>query len=243
MLLALIVALGSGVVSFLAPCTVPLLPAYVGVLSGSAAGVPASEQGARLIRGSLLYVAGFSAIFVSLGVSAGSIGSLVRHSGGTVQRVGGVVVLALAVLLLVEARVGVLARVGAGDGTAERRGRLAGSSSQWAPLGLGLVFGTAFTPCVGPFLGGVLALAASNGGALRGGLLLSAYALGLGVPFVLASLALASSPGLARGLSRASGAVALVGAVLMGLLGLALVTGSYGTVAGWLARVLPLPST
>ncbi|HEV7209757.1 MAG TPA: cytochrome c biogenesis protein CcdA [Mycobacteriales bacterium] len=237
---ALVVAFGSGVVSFLAPCTVPLLPAYVGVLSGSAAGVSVEQQTARLIRGSLLYVVGFTAVFVALGVAAGSLGQAVRQSGGPVQRIGGGLVLLLAAALLADARYGLLSRLAP---TGDRgRSRLARSSSAFAPLLLGVVFGTAFTPCVGPFLGATLSLAASEGGAAQGGVLLAVYALGLGVPFVVASLAVSGSPALARRLNRLARPVAVVGAVLLLLLGGALVSGSYGHVAGVLARANPFSS-
>lgn len=236
MLLAAVVAFGAGVVSFLAPCTVPLLPAYVGVLSGSAAGVPPEEQPRRLLTGSLLYVVGFTTVFVTLGVLAGSLGSAVRRPGGPVQRGGGVVVLLLAVALLLESRLGLLSRVASGD---RGRSRLARSRSSWAPFVLGVVFGTAFTPCVGPFLATVLTLAVTQSGALEGGFLLGCYSLGLGVPFVLASLGVAASPRLGRWLARTSGPVSLVGGMLLGVLGVALVTGEYTRVAGWLARILP----
>jgi cytochrome c-type biogenesis protein len=227
-LLALMVALGSGVVSFLAPCTIPLLPAYVGVLSGASG---------SFVRGSLLYVVGFSTVFVTLGALAGGAGSQIRQAGGPVQRAGGVLVLLMAALLLAESRLGLLSRLSlSADDT---RARLARSSSWGAPLLLGVVFGTAFTPCVGPFLGTVLAFAATTGGAGTGALLLAAYALGLGIPFVLAGLALAASPGLTQRLNRASRWVSLVGAFVLVVLGLALVTGQYGTVAGQFAQLLP----
>ena len=102
-----------------------------------------------------------------------------------------------------------------------------------------MVFGTAFTSCVRPSLGTVLAVAASSGGAGTGALLLAASALGLGVPFVFAALAAAASPGLARRLTRAGRNVSLVGSAVLLVLGLALVTGSYGAAAGWFARLLP----
>lgn len=237
MLLALIVAFGSGVVSFLAPCTIPLLPAYVGVLSGSSAGVPPEEQGARLLRGSFLYVVGFAAVFVLLGVAAGSVGHAVREAGGPVQRIGGALVVVLAVLLMAETRWGLLARVLPGGD--HGRSRLARSQSAFAPLLLGVVFATAFTPCVGPFLGATLTVAATDHGAVRGGILLAVYALGLGVPFIVASLLVSGTPGVARALTRFSRPVSLVGGFLLVLLGLALVTGSYGHISGLLARSNP----
>jgi cytochrome c-type biogenesis protein len=227
-LLALVFALGSGIVSFLAPCTIPLLPAYVGVLSGSKGG---------FVRGSLLYVVGFTSVFVTLGALAGGAGSAIREAGGPVQRIGGALVIALAVLLLLESRLGWLSRLAmSADGT---RAKLAQSSSWGAPLLLGVVFGTAFTPCVGPFLGSVLAFAATSQGAGTGALLLTAYALGLGIPFVLAGLLLSASPGLSRKLNAASAKVSLVGAAVLLVLGGALVTGTYGDVAGSFARLLP----
>lgn len=237
MLLALIVAFGSGVVSFLAPCTIPLLPAYVGVLSGSSAGVPPEQQGARLLRGSVLYVIGFAAVFVLLGVAAGSVGHAVREAGGPVQRIGGVVVVVLALLLMSETRWGLLARMLPGGDRG--RSRLARSQSAFAPLLLGVVFATAFTPCVGPFLGATLTVAATDNGAVRGGILLAVYALGLGVPFVVASLLVSGTPGVARALTRFARPVSLVGGVLLVVLGLALATGSYGHVSGLLERANP----
>ena len=214
MLLALVVAFGFGVVSFLAPCTVPLLPAYVAVLT-------AGER--RLVPAALLYVLGFGCVFVALGLAAGGIGRAVRADGGTAQRVGGVLVLLFAVALLLESRLGLLARLPAR--------RVAGT----APFALGLVAGTAFTPCVGPFLGAVLTVSALQGASWRGGVLLGAYALGLGVPFVAAAYAVSVSPRLTRALTRASRVVSVVGGVLMLALGGLLVSGRYGALAGRLA--------
>jgi cytochrome c-type biogenesis protein len=239
-LLAIAVAFGNGVLSFAAPCTVPLLPAYLGVLSGASAGVPPERRATRLVVASLLYVVGFSVVFVALGVLAGSVGRTVRLAGGTAQRVGGVLVLLVAVLLLTEARTGWLSRVGAGE---RGRGRLARSSSLWAPLALGVVFGTAFTPCVGPFLATALALAANTADSTRGGVLLLAYALGIGVPFVLAAMGVASSERVARRLARSSGALSYLAAGVLGVLGLLLIAGRYDVLSGWLARLVLVSST
>lgn len=221
MLLAVVVAFGFGVLSFLAPCTVPLLPAYVAVLS----------TGRRLVPAALLYVLGFSVVFVTLGLAAGSLGRAVRASGSAWQRGGGVVVLVLGALLLAEPRLRLFARLPV---------RRLGAT---APFALGVVAGTAFTPCVGPFLGALLTVAAVQGATVRGGVLLAAYSLGLGVPFVAAAYALASSPGLARRLTSASRVVGLAGGVLLVVLGVLLVSGAYGALAGWLANALPFTTT
>jgi cytochrome c-type biogenesis protein len=239
-LLGVTVAFGYGVLSFVAPCTVPLLPAYIGVLSGSATGVPPAEQPRRLVAGSLLYVAGFTAVFVAFGTLAGVAGEDARTDGGPLQRAGGVVVLAVAMLLLAEARLGLLSRLSQGE---LGSGRQARSRALGAPFALGVVFGTAFTPCVGPFLATALALAATTTSALRGGVLLAAYAIGIGVPFVLAALGVASSPRFARRVARLSRPLSLLGAVVLAALGVMLVLGEYDVVTDRLARLVPLPET
>ncbi|HWL37548.1 MAG TPA: cytochrome c biogenesis CcdA family protein [Frankiaceae bacterium] len=210
-MLAFVVAFGFGVLSFLAPCTVPLLPAYVGVLTSG---------GRRIVPASLLYVLGFSVVFVSLGLAAGGLGRAVRAEGGVAQRVGGVLVLAFGVALLT----GLTSRLPV---------RSVGGT---APFVLGLVAGTAFTPCVGPFLGAVLTLSAIEGASLRGGALLGAYSLGLGVPFVAAAYAVSVSPRLTRALTRVSRVLDVVGGVLLLALGLLLVSGAYGRLASRLAE-------
>jgi cytochrome c-type biogenesis protein len=210
-LLAVVVAFGFGVISFLAPCTVPLLPVYAGVLS----------TGRRLLPAACLYVLGFTVVFVALGLAAGSLGRAVRSVAA--QRVGGVVVLLLGVALL------------AGVRLAPRARRV----TVTAPFALGLVAGTAFTPCVGPFLGAVLTLSALEGASWRGGVLLAAYSLGLGVPFVAAAYAVSVSPGLTRRLARATRALNVAGGVLLLALGALLVSGAYGRLASALANIVP----
>ena len=209
MLVAVVVSFGFGVLSFLAPCTIPLLPVYAAVLS----------TGRRLVTGALLYVLGFSVVFVTLGLAAGSLGRALR--GVPAQRVGGVVVLAFAVLLLLD-----------------RGWRVPRVHGVTAPFALGLVAGTAFTPCVGPFLGAVLTLSALEGASWRGGVLLGAYSLGLGVPFVAAAYAVTVSPPLSRVLTRAARPLRLVGAALLVVLGVLLVSGAYGRLASALADVV-----
>lgn len=237
---AVVAALGSGVLSFLAPCTIPLLPAYVGVLSGATLGVPEDEQPGRLLRSALSYVAGFTAVFVILGTAAASVGNAIRDAGGPVQRIGGGVVVLLGVALLFESRLGLLARLApSGD---HGRSRLARSTSPFAPVLLGVVSATAFTPCVGPFLSATLVLASQAGGAVSGAILLAVYSAGLGVPFVVASLLIGGSPSLAARLTRWSRTLGTVGAVILIALGVALLSGKYSVLTGWLARISPSSS-
>ena len=233
-LLALSVAFGNGVLSFAALCTAAVLPAYLGFLCVTSASVPPARRAGRLVRAAMLYVAGFSVVFVALGVKAGSAGRTLSLSGGSAEQVGGVITLGVAGLLLAAARYGWLAKVGAGEWG---RGRLATAGSRCAPVALGFFFGAACTPCVGPFLAIALALAAATSDGVRGGVLLLAFALGLGVPFLLAAMGVASLPRLALRVARVGRALTYLSAGLLGLLGLLLVTGRYGVLSGWLAKL------
>jgi cytochrome c-type biogenesis protein len=223
---------------------VPLLPAYVTYLGGSTAEA-AADPGAfqsRVLRGGLMYVVGFGLVFVTLGVLAGLAGGAVQTVAVRtwLQRVGGVLVIVMGLALL-----GVLPARVAERGFAPLQGRLAttdGSTPRggMSPLLLGVVFGTAWTPCVGPVLASILALAAARQGVAQGGVLLAAYTVGLGLPFVLCSLGLASFPGMVRPLARFSVRLNRVAGALMLVLGALLVTGLYQSISGYLAQPLTL---
>jgi cytochrome c-type biogenesis protein len=232
----LVVAFSAGAVSFFAPCVVPLLPAYVSYLGGAA--LPEIRDNPslfqrRMVRGGLLFVAGFGIVFVALGVGAGFVGgTVVSQQKVLLQRAGGVlvIVMGLALLGLLPGRI------------AERSFSPAGTTARAgsAPLVLGLVFGAAWTPCVGPVLAVILALAAERGMAFRGGLLLGAYTVGLGLPFVVCSLLAASFPAVMRPLSRFAAELSRISGVLLVVLGLLLVVGIYQTLAGYLAQPFTL---
>lgn len=227
---------GAGVASFLAPCLVPLLPAYLAVIAGE-------DREATSVRATLVFVAGFALVFAVLGAVAGLIGSSLDRAQGVVQRVGGVLVIVMGLALL-----GVL------RGAFQQERRLLGLGLQstaaggrrwvWAqgplrPFVLGVAFGAAWTPCVGPLLGAALTVAAVSGEAGRGSALLLAYAAGIGVPFVLASLGLASSPRVTAALRRIGPPLQKVGGAAMVVLGVLLISGLYGHLTSYLARFSP----
>jgi cytochrome c-type biogenesis protein len=220
---------GAGVASFLAPCLVPLLPAYLGLIAGEA--VEARDP-ARAVPATLLFVAGFSAVFAGLGATAGLLGSALTDVQNGVQRVGGVVVVLLGLTLL-----GVI------GGPLARDRRLVRSVTRITgplrPVVIGIAFGAAWSPCVGPLLGAALTVAATSGDAGRGAILLFAYALGIGVPFLVASLGLASSPRLAQWLRRVAPRVERLAGALLVVLGVLLATGAYRHLTSYLARFAP----
>lgn len=229
-----ILAFAAGALSFFAPCVVPLLPAYLSYLTGTALSDiranPAAYQ-ARVVKGGLLYVVGFGLVFVGLGVAAGIAGQGLKADAILLQRIGGAVVIAMG-LALAEVLPARLTQRTFNPVTISQPGKSGGAA---APLVLGVVFGTAWTPCVGPVLASILVLAANTHQALLGGTLLTAYTLGLGLPFVVASLVLASFPSIMRPLQRAAAISRRVAGLMLIALGVLLVLGLYTQVAGYLA--------
>jgi cytochrome c-type biogenesis protein len=241
MLLALPVAVVAGLVSFASPCVLPLVPGYVGYVSGMAA-AGAGEGAARgsgtggaraavatrapsrgrVLGGVGLFVAGFTLVFVALMFAAGAVGVHLVRWEDVITRALGVVVVLMGFAFM--GAVPFLQR--------ERRVHLSPRAGLWgAPL-LGVVFGLGWTPCLGPTLVAVQALSLSEASAGRGAVLGVAYCVGLGVPFLLIALGLQSSRRMLGFLRRHRLAIMRVGGGLLVLIGLALVTGLWGTWTG-----------
>jgi len=238
LLLAVPVALLAGLVSFASPCVLPLVPAYLGYLGGmtGAAGsrpigttaTRAAPARSRLLLGVSLFVAGFTVVFVTLGVLAGSLGGVLVAHQDQITRVLGVVVILMGLAFL--GFVPFLQN--------ERRLHLAPRAGLWgAPL-LGITFGLGWVPCIGPTLAAILTLSLDGGSALRGALLAVAFCLGLGLPFVLVALGVERSTRALAFLRRHRLAIMRLGGGLLIVLGLALVTGVWGQWASWLQGVV-----
>jgi cytochrome c-type biogenesis protein len=234
---SLIATFVAGLASFLAPCSVPLLPAYLSAVSGATA-VDLADPGrrrdnrARLVAGSILYVAGFTTIFILLGIGAAGIGHSIRQVERAVEIVGGVVLLFFGLVIAGVLRLPILERA-RGISLPERlRGRgVAGAYF------VGIVFGIGWTPCVGPYLGTAFVLAASSAHVATGALLLAAYSIGLGLPFVLIALLWASLPSLPARAARLAGPMTRIGGVLTAALGLLLLSGWYTHLTSFLAQI------
>jgi len=220
---------GAGVVSFLTPCVLPLVPAYVGMVAGDL------SSGESAAPGAALFVCGFASVFVMLGAVAGRVGGSLSELSNVLQRGGGGVIILLGVALLASRD---------GRGPRERRlvhhVRISGRIAR--PLALGVAFGAAWTPCVGPLLGAALVTAARAANPVRGAALLFAYAIGVGVPFVAAALTLSSAPGALRRVQRWSHRLLPLSAATLIALGFLLATGTYGRLVDALARVGPAAS-
>lgn len=229
-------AFAAGLISFLSPCVLPIVPGYIGYLSGvSAAGEVAGDSPVprgRAILHAALFVVGFSLVFVALGASATALGSTLRNLLPLLQRVGGVAIVIFGLYLLGFVRLSMFMR--------ERRLQLASRPAGKAGSVLaGVAFGAGWTPCIGPVLASVLLYAGMEETVGRGMLLLTAYAIGLGIPFLLAAAALDRFLVGARilrrwgvPLQRATGGILVV-------LGVLLATGRFARLTATLARYTP----
>lgn len=231
LLLAVPVAVIAGLVSFLSPCVVPLVPgyiAYVTGLSGADLDDATRRHRGRVLAGSLLFVLGFSAVFVSYGVLLGEIGSHLSAHSAVVNRILGVLLIGFG-----------LAFLGFVPGLQRevRFHRLPAAGVVGAPI-VGVLFGVGWTPCIGPTLGAVQTLAYTNASAGRGALLTLAYCLGLGIPFVLAALAFRYAIGALAAVRRHFGLVTKIGGGLLILVGVLLVSGLWTTMVGHLQHYI-----
>jgi cytochrome c-type biogenesis protein len=230
LVLALPIALLAGLVSFVSPCVLPLVPGYLSYVTG----MSGDPKRGRMVLGSGLFVLGFAVVFVLGGALFGGIGGVLLGNAGVITRVLGVltIVLGLAFIGLIP---------GLERDVRIRRFPAAGLAG--APL-LGVVFGLGWTPCIGPTLAVVLTLSVDQGSAARGAVLAFVYALGLGLPFVLAGLAYRKALHAFKAVRRHTVLVTRVGGAMLVCVGLLLVTGLWGdliaVLQGWVGGFEPV---
>ncbi len=216
------VAFVTGIASFIAPCTLALVPAYLAYLAGytltDQRSVPSRRQQAATVLNVALFAVGFTSVFVVLGSSLGALSSFAGDQAVWLNRIGGLLIIGFGLVALGLLRVPMLERGFVVDDSFARRLRYAGS------LLVGGTFAVGWIPCVGPILGGILVLAATTGSAGSGAVLLTAYSLGIMVPFVLAGVFSGWTRELLRRHGRALQYATAAGGVLMIALGVIVFT-------------------
>jgi cytochrome c-type biogenesis protein len=208
-------ALLAGLVSFLSPCVLPLVPPYLVYLAAAAA----------------LFVLGFSTVFVALGASASAIGGLVRAWSGVLATIAGVAIIVMGLHFLGLTRFAFLMR--------EKRTAMAKPVGLWGAYAMGLAFAFGWTPCIGPILAAILAVAASETTVSRGASLLAVYSVGLGIPFVLAAAAVEPFAAFLARFRRHLHRVEQAMGALLVLTGIAFLTGTITSASFWLLETFP----
>ena len=229
-------ALFAGFVSFLSPCVLPLVPAYLVYLTGATVEHVASEEKPATSRRAvllcaLLFVLGFSTVFVGLGASASVIGSALRRWSAELSIVAGLVIIVMGLHFLGLTRIGFLMREG--------RLSMPKPVGLWGAYVMGLAFAFGWTPCIGPILAAILSVAAAEATVTKGAGLLAVYSAGLGIPFLLAAFMIERFSSVFARTKRHLATVEKVMGGLMVVTGIGFLTGSITWVSIWLLETFP----
>jgi len=215
---SLVLAFAAGLVSFVSPCCLPLVPGYLATVSGHYEQPTRGRVDPRVLGRSAIFVGTFSLIFVLLGLGATAIGSFLFDNQPTLNTVAGVAIIAMGVLFVAAIFVPRLNRDWHPGGLVERAGR-------GGPVIAGAAFAIAWTPCVGPTLGAILGLASTTAGTAQGGILLALYSAGLALPFLGTAIAFDSATRAFRFFRRHYGSIQVVAGVVLIAMGVLVLTG------------------
>ncbi len=230
---SLLVAVLAGIISFLSPCVLPIVPPYLAYMAGTSPSEIKGRADPRVVRSAIFFVLGLSTVFLLLGFAASAIGRAFLQYQNYLGTIAGVVIIAFGLHFIGLVRIPFLfreARIDAGN-----RG-----GTPFGAYVLGLAFAFGWTPCIGPVLGAILSLAAQEGSVSRGMLLMALYAVGLGVPFLLAAIYLDKFMALAGRFKAKMGTVEKVMGVLLVVVGILLITGGFADISFWLLETFPV---
>ncbi len=227
------VAFAAGLLSFLSPCVLPLIPSYVAFVTGFSlkelqSGIKSGEMIKRVVFNSLSFILGFSAVFIALGASASFIGQILSEYKDMIARIGGVIIILLGFFLIGVLKIDFLSQ--------EKKFHIA--KKPFGILGafvIGLAFAAGWTPCVGPILGSVLVIASSSSQMTRGIILLTMYSLGLGIPFFISALAIGWFLSVNKKLTRFIHPLTIIAGVILITIGFLMAMGKFTRLIYWLS--------
>ena len=235
-LIGILIAFAAGIISFLSPCVLPLVPGYVSYIAGGSledlTENPSASRRMRAIYLSLFFVLGFSLVFIALGASASAVGEFLLSNKRLFENIAGAVIIVFGLYLMGLLKIPFMSR--------EMRfvSRAAGGHPASAAL-LGTAFAFGWTPCIGPVLGGILTMSANTNEVGAGMVLLAFYSLGLGLPFLLAAAFTGFFLNSMKTMRRVSRPFQIFAGTIMVLMGIALITGYLTSLAYWLLELVP----
>lgn len=230
---SLFIAMLAGVISFLSPCVLPIVPPYLAYMAGTSTSEMGGKTDPRVVRAALFFVLGLSTVFLLLGFAASALGRAFLQYQEYLGYAAGVVIIAFGLHFLGLIRIPLLfkeARFDAGN-----RG-----GTPFGAYVLGLAFAFGWTPCIGPVLGAILSLAAQEGSVSKGMALMALYAIGLGVPFLLAAIYINKFVGLMGRFKAHMGTIEKVMGGLLVAVGILLITGGFADISFWLLETFPV---
>ena len=236
---SLFMAFSAGLLSFLSPCVLPVIPSYLSYITGlSFEDLTGSQDRGRIrkitITNSLFFIAGFSFIFVMLGASSSFLGRFLYDYQETIRKIGGAMIVLFGLYIAGILRIGFLSRY--------KRLHL-----QNKPAGLigsffvGAAFAAGWTPCIGPVLGSILIYASTTDSVATGTGLLSVYALGLGIPFLITSIAINTALSYFKRINRYMRIISVVTGLLLVVVGILLFTGDFSLLTQYMIKIIPVP--
>ncbi len=224
------VAFVAGLVSFISPCVLPLVPGYLSAITGYRPDELADADWRKVLTPSLLFIASFSTVFILLGLTATAIGGELRDNQDVLTDIGAVLLIVLGLLFIGATYIDRLNREWHVDALLARAGR-------GGPIVAGAAFSIAWTPCVGPALGGVLTLAGIQGETLHGAFLLAVYSLGLALPFLLTALAFSRATSAFAALRRHYRLIVAGGGAILIAMGVLILSGGFTDLNRWALEV------
>jgi len=230
----LIVAFVAGLISFLSPCVLPIVPPYIAYMSGVALTEIENRKGRqKIVFTALFFVLGLSTVFIFLGFSASAIGAIFFEYQTLLNTIAGLVIMLFGLHFLDIYRLQIL----------DREARFEVENYQGTVFGsyvLGLAFAFGWTPCIGPQLGAILSLAASNGSIVKGTVLLAFYAMGLGIPFLIVAIFINRLEGFLKFFKQYFKIIERIMGLLLWTVGLLMLTGGFSSISFWLLETFPV---
>ena len=231
MILNLIIAFGAGLISFLSPCVLPLIPGYISYISGESLGDIVEKQKKILLK-TILFSLGFSLVFISFGATASFVGNLLLEYSNSLRIVAGLVIIIFSLQLIGILNLNFLNK--------EKRIYTKNySNNLFFPLMVGAAFGFGWTPCIGPVLGSILALAATESSIGKGILLLSFYSLGLAIPFVLSGYGISKFLEFSKNFKKNIRRISILGGIILLITGVLIITNKLQMIGYFLLEALP----